>query len=200
MAKVLPVIVAPHKLLAQTCAPLKGVDAGVRTTLDNMLATLYAADGAAIAAPQVGILERVVVMDLGEAKPDGKRDYQVKKPEFLINPEIVWRSDETKPYQEGCLSIPGIYAEVQRPAQVRVRYLDREGELREVAWDGLHAVVIQHEIDHLDGVLFTKHLSRLQRGRMEKKYQKSLPEWLEHARYDVMREGQGLVPANPAEM
>ncbi|HEX2859341.1 MAG TPA: peptide deformylase [Alphaproteobacteria bacterium] len=195
MSKILPVIVAPHKLLLQTSAPVKAVDDSIRATLDDMLDTLYAADGVGLAAPQVGILQRLVMVDLGTERPDGKRDYSKPKPQAFINPEITWKSTELRYHQEGCLSIPGIYADVERADRVKVKWLDRDGAPHEAEFDGLRATVLQHEIDHLDGVLFLKRLSRLQRERMEKKYSKLLPDFLDHAKYAVSVEGRGVIDA-----
>jgi peptide deformylase len=195
MSKILPVIVAPHQLLLQKSDPVKTVDAAVRATLDNMLATLYAADGVGLAAPQIGILERLVVMDLGTERADGKRDYSKPNPQVLVNPEIVGRSKEMRVHQEGCLSIPNIYTDVERPDRVTLKWLDKEGAPQQQEFDGLHATVIQHEVDHLDGILFLKRLSRLQRERMEKKYAKFLPDFIEHPKYAISVQGQGVIAA-----
>jgi peptide deformylase len=161
---VLPVItVAEPKelaLLKSPAEPVAAVDDELRRFMDDMLATMYDAHGIGLAANQVGVLKRVVVMDLkagdSEAEP---------APRFYVNPEIVWKSEETAPYEEGCLSIPGVYDEVVRPSKVRVRYLDYQGQPQEEEAEGLFAVCIQHEIDHLNGVLFIDYLSRLKRER-----------------------------------
>jgi peptide deformylase len=195
MSKILPVIVAPHQLLLQKSEPVKAVSDAVRATLDNMLATLYAADGVGLAAPQVGILERLVVMDLGTERADGKRDYSKPRPQLLVNPEIVGHGKGKRIHQEGCLSIPNIYADVERADSVTVKWLDKEGKPQQEEFSGLHATVIQHEIDHLDGILFLKRLSRLQRERMEKKYSKFLPEFVEHPKYAISVQGQGVIAA-----
>jgi peptide deformylase len=126
---------------------------------------MYAAPGIGLAAVQIGVPKRVIVMDLS-----GQSDE--KQPRYFVNPEILWSSDETAPYEEGCLSIPEYYDEVQRPSKVRIRYLDYNGEQIEEEADGLYAVCIQHEMDHLQGVLFIDHLSRLKREQAVKKVKK----------------------------
>jgi len=144
-------------VLKQVSQPVERVDDELRALMDDMLETMYAAPGIGLAAAQVGVLKRVIVMDLQENDE--------KNPRFFVNPEIVWRSDETAPYEEGCLSVPEIYDEVERPARVRLTYLNYAGEQVEEEADGLYAVCIQHEMDHLEGVLFIDHLSRLKRDR-----------------------------------
>jgi peptide deformylase len=131
-----------------------------------MLETMYAAPGLGLAAPQIGVLKRIVVVDVSK-DPDNP------KPMQLVNPEIVWASDELTDYEEGCLSLPDHYAPVTRPARVRVRYLDRTGEAQEIEADGLLAVCLQHEMDHLEGVLFVDHISKLKRNVILRKLQKS---------------------------
>ena len=138
--------------------PVAAVDDELRALMDDMLETMYAAPGIGLAAIQVGVPKRVVVMDLS-------RDEAPKQPRFFVNPKVVWASEETLPYEEGCLSVPEIYDEVERPAKVRLRYLNYQGEAIEEEAEGLFAVCIQHEIDHLNGVLFIDHLSRLKRDR-----------------------------------
>jgi len=144
-------------VLKQVSQPVERVDDELRALMDDMLETMYAAPGIGLAAAQVGVLKRVIVMDLQENDE--------KNPRFFVNPEIVWRSDETAPYEEGCLSVPEIYDEVERPARVRLTYLNYAGNRVEEEADGLYAVCIQHEMDHLEGVLFIDHLSRLKRDR-----------------------------------
>ena len=144
--------------LKQVSAPAPRVDDDLRALLDDMLETMYAAPGIGLAAIQVGEPVRAIVMDIS-------RDDEDKAPRFFVNPQITWRSEETVPYEEGCLSVPDIYDEVERPAKVTLRYLGYDGaEVVEEA-EGLFAVCIQHEMDHLDGVLFVDHLSRLKRDR-----------------------------------
>jgi len=145
------------------------VDDDLRTLMDDMLETMYAAPGIGLAAIQVGAPVRVIVMDLA-------RGEEPKAPRFFVNPQILWASEEVLPYEEGCLSVPEIYDEVERPAKVRVRYLDYDGQAVEEEAEGLFAVCIQHEIDHLDGVLFVDHLSRLKRDRAISKVRKAQAE------------------------
>jgi peptide deformylase len=151
--------------LKKTSAPVAKVDDGLRTLMDDMLETMYAAPGIGLAAIQVGEPVRVIVMDL--SRGEGTRE-----PRYFVNPEIVWASDETVPYEEGCLSVPEIYDEVERSAKVRVRYLGYDGKRVEEDAEGMYAVCIQHEIDHLNGVLFIDHLSRLKRERAVAKVKK----------------------------
>ncbi len=145
--------------------PVDGVDDGLRALMDDMLETMYAAPGIGLAAVQVGEPKRVIVMDLA-------REGEPPAPKYYVNPEIVWASEETAPYEEGCLSVPEVYDEVQRPAQVKLKYLDYQGQPVEEDCDGLFAVCIQHEMDHLEGVLFIDHLSRLKRERAVAKVKK----------------------------
>ena len=152
----LSIIKAPDPRLKAVAAPVTAFDDDLRRLLDDMLETMYAAPGIGLAAPQVGVPKRAAVIDLGE--PEARR------PLFLINPEIRWRSDELVTAEEGCLSLPDQFAEVVRPAAVEVAYADRGGEPREIRAEGLLARCLQHEIDHLDGVLFVDHLSALKRG------------------------------------
>jgi peptide deformylase len=159
------ILILPDPVLRKVAAPVETVDDRIRALADDMLETMYAAPGVGLAAPQVGVLERVVVCDCaGEGEE--------RQPMALVNPEIRWTSEERKVHEEGCLSIPDYTEDVTRPARVRVGYLDLAGEPREVEADGLLAVCLQHEIDHLDGVLFIDHLSRLKRERVTKKFAK----------------------------
>ncbi len=151
----LEILEAPDRRLTMVCAPIERIDAELLGLLDAMLETMYAAPGIGLAAPQVGVLKRAFVLDLGE---DGER-----APRFVINPELVWCSESMTVAEEGCLSLPKQFGEVTRPDQVRVRYLDRAGETREIDAEGLLARCLQHEIDHLNGVLFVDHLSALKR-------------------------------------
>lgn len=159
------ILVVPNPVLKQVSKPVDKVDDELRALMDDMLETMYAAPGIGLAAIQVGVPKRVIVMDL--ARPD-----EPKQPRYFVNPEILWASEETAPYEEGCLSIPEYYDEVERPARVKLRYLDYNGaEVVEDA-EGLFAVCIQHEMDHLEGVLFIDHLSRLKREQAIKKVKK----------------------------
>ncbi|MDB5482118.1 MAG: peptide deformylase [Caulobacteraceae bacterium] len=153
-------------VLKQKSAPVAEVDDAVRVLMDDMLETMYAAPGIGLAAIQVGVPKRVIVMDL--APKD-----EPPAPRYFVNPEILWASEETKPWEEGCLSVPDIYDDVERPAHVRLRYLDYHGKLIEEDADDLYAVCIQHEMDHLNGVLFIDHLSRLKRDRAVKQVKKA---------------------------
>lgn len=168
MAK-LPILVLPDPVLRKVAAPVAVVDDRVRALAEDMLETMYDAPGVGLAAPQVGVLERLVVCDCaGEGEEPA--------PMALVNPAVTWRSDERKVHQEGCLSIPDYLEDVERPGRVRVAYTDLEGDRREVEADGLLAVCLQHEIDHLDGVLFIDYLSRLKRERVTKRFQKQARE------------------------
>jgi peptide deformylase len=160
------ILIIPDKRLRQVSEPVKKIDAGIRKLAEDMLETMYDAPGIGLAAIQVGAPKRVVTMDL--AKKD-----EPKNPQVFINPEILWSSEEMATYEEGCLSIPEYYGDVERPAQVTVKYLDLEGEPRELKASGLLATCLQHEIDHLNGVLFIDHLSKLKRDRVLKKFAKA---------------------------
>jgi peptide deformylase len=159
------ILTVPHPLLKQVSEPVERVDDALRALMDDMLETMYVAPGIGLAAVQVGVPKRVIVMDLaGKDEP--------KQPRYFVNPEIIWASEETAPYEEGCLSVPEIYDEVERPAQVKIRYMNYAGETVEEDAEGLFAVCIQHEMDHLEGVLFIDHLSRLKREQAIKKVKK----------------------------
>jgi len=159
------ILVIPDKQLRLVSRKVERVDDGIRQLVADMFETMYDAPGIGLAAIQIGEPVRVVTMDL--AKKDEEKD-----PRVFINPEIVWSSEEKSVHEEGCLSIPEYYEEVERPAQVKVRYLDLEGKEHEEEADGLFATCIQHEIDHLNGVLFIDHLSKLKRDRVVKKFTK----------------------------
>ena len=163
---ILPIIIAPDPRLNQPCEPVETVDDNVRRLMDDMLSTMYDAPGLGLAAPQVGVLKRIIVVDVSK-DPDNPTPMQ------LVNPEIVWASDELFDYEEGCLSLPDHYAPVTRPARVRVRYLDRTGTQCEIEADRLLAVCLQHEMDHLEGVLFVDHISKLKRNVILRKLQKT---------------------------
>src|SRR5215813_10056747 len=159
------ILILPDKRLRQVSDPVKKIDAGLRKLIEDMFETMYEAPGIGLAAIQVGTPKRIITMDLAKKE-------EPRKPQVFINPEILWTSPEKATYEEGCLSIPEFYGEVERPAQVKVKYLDIEGETREVEANGLLATVLQHEIDHLNGVLFIDHLSKLKRDRVIKKFAK----------------------------
>ncbi len=166
-AMIRPVLIHPDPRLKKVCAPVAGVDAAVRALMADLLQTMYDAPGIGLAAPQVGVLSQVIVIDCntGEDEPPD--------PVCLANPEITWASEELREHEEGCLSIPDVYAMITRPDAVRVRYLDREGAEVEREFHGVQATCIQHEIDHLNGVLFIDHISRLKRDRVVKKFAKA---------------------------
>jgi peptide deformylase len=159
------IITLPDPKLRLISKPIERVDAELNRLIDDMLETMYEAPGVGLAAIQLAEPIRLLVADA--APKDGPRE-----PLALINPEILWSSDERRVYEEGCLSIPDYYEEVERPASVRVRYLDREGKAQEQLAEGLLATVLQHEIDHLNGVLFIDYLSKLKRDRVVKKFVK----------------------------
>jgi peptide deformylase len=162
----LPILTAPDPALKKISAPVKQVDASVRRLMDDMLETMYHAPGIGLAAPQVGVLKRVIVLDLA-------REGEEPQPLRIANPEVVWVSDDDATYNEGCLSVPEHYADVVRPAACRVKYLDHENKPREIAAEGLLATCLQHEIDHLDGVLFIDHLTSLKRNIILRKLLKA---------------------------
>ena len=151
-----PIIILPDPILRETSTPVARVDDDARALIADMFETMYEAPGIGLAAVQVGITKRIVTIDLA-------REGEDKKPMVFVNPEIVWSSDELSVYEEGCLSIPQYYEEVERPEKVRVRYQDEKGEAHELEADGLLATCLQHEIDHLHGRLFTDRLSLLKR-------------------------------------
>jgi peptide deformylase len=156
MAK-LTILIAPDPRLKAKARDVAKVDAEVRRLADDMLETMYAAKGIGLAAVQVGVPLRIIVMDLDQK--DGKND-----PRVFVNPKILWASKETASFEEGCLSVPDIWEEVARPARIRAEYLDRDGARQELEADGILADCLQHEMDHLDGVLFIDRLSRLKRS------------------------------------
>ncbi len=156
------IIIEPDKILRMKSEPIEKVDNELKTLMDDMLETMYAAPGIGLAAVQVGILKRLIVIDVS-------RDDKNKSPLFIINPEITFRSKKTSVYEEGCLSLPGHYAEIERPAECHVNYRDYNGKKKNLKTHGLLATCIQHEIDHLDGVLFIDYLSKLKKDMILKK-------------------------------
>jgi peptide deformylase len=182
-----PLIILPDPLLRMVSKPIERVDSGLLKFADDMLDTMYDAPGIGLAAIQIGVPKRVVTLDVakraaseqeqdeGAEDADGaqeKRDAQPRSPMAFINPQITWSSEERSVYEEGCLSIPEYYEEVERPAAVKVSYTDLDGKRQEIEADGLLATCLQHEIDHLNGVLFIDHLSRLKRERVTKRFAK----------------------------
>lgn len=171
---ILPILTIPDQVLKTRAEPVMEVDDAVRALLEDMLETMYEAPGIGLAAPQIGVSRRLVVLDVAERDAeDEDAPPPEPRPMRLVNPEIVWASDAMSTYEEGCLSIPDYFADVERPAAVRVRYLDETGAPCEIEADGLLATCLQHEIDHLDGVLFIDHISRLKRDRVTKKFVKA---------------------------
>jgi peptide deformylase len=160
------ILTVPHPVLKQVSQPVDKVDDALRALMDDMLETMYEAPGIGLAAVQIGVAKRIIVMDLA-------RQDEEPQPRYFVNPEIVWRSEETQLCEEGCLSIPDVYDEVERPTKVKLRYLNYQGEQIEEDAEGMYAVCIQHEMDHLEGILFIDHLSRLKRDRAVQKVKKA---------------------------
>ena len=156
------IIIEPDPILRKKSDPLEKVDDEIRSLLDDMLETMYNAPGIGLAAVQVGILKRLIVIDI--SKEDKK-----KEPIFLINPKIIFKSSNTSTHEEGCLSLPGHFAEIERPAECHINYIDYDGKSKELQASGLLATCIQHEIDHLDGILFIDYLSKLKKDMIIKK-------------------------------
>ena len=161
-----PIITAPDPRLKVVSEPVESVDDEIRALIDDMFETMYDAPGIGLAAIQIGVSKRIVVMDIADAESP-------PEPRCFINPEVVWTSEDVTTYEEGCLSVPDYYAEVDRPAQARVKFLDRDGKAQEIEADGLLATCIQHEIDHLNGVLFVDHISSVRRSIILRKLTKA---------------------------
>jgi peptide deformylase len=162
----LPIVIAPNAVLKAKAKPVETIDDGTRRLLDDMLETMYDAPGIGLSANQVGVLRRLVVLDVARAD---EKPHPIK----MVNPEILWRSEELSTYNEGCLSLPEQYADVSRPAQIKFRYLDENGHRHEMQAGGLLATCVQHEVDHLDGVLFVDYLSALKRNMILRKLSKA---------------------------
>jgi peptide deformylase len=160
------ILIIPDKRLRAKSEPVKTVDKSLRALIDDMFETMYAAPGIGLAAIQIGVSKRVVTMDL--AKKD-----EPKQPQVFINPEVVWTSEEKATYEEGCLSIPEYYEEVERPKSVKVKFLDLDLKPQEIEADGLLSTCLQHEIDHINGVLFIDHISKLKRDMVVKRFKKA---------------------------
>jgi peptide deformylase len=160
------ILIAPDPRLKLKAKPVERVDDDVRRLMDDLLETMYAAPGIGLAAPQIGVGQRVLVVDIA-------RDDEERHPLCMANPQLLWVSDEDSTYDEGCLSVPEQYAEVVRPARIRVRFVDHQNEVREIEAQGLLATVIQHEMDHLDGILFIDHLTNLKRNMILRKLAKN---------------------------
>ena len=160
-----PIVIAPDRRLRSKCAPVEQVDDEVRRLIDDMLETMYDAPGIGLAAPQVGVIERIIVVDVA-------REGEPPSPIQMANPEIVWSSDETVVMNEGCLSLPDIYVDVERPERVAVRWVDRDNAVRDLEADELLARCLQHEIDHLNGVIHVDYLSSIKRNMILRKLEK----------------------------
>ena len=168
-----PIFETPDPVLRQISKPVETFDADLKTLISDMFETMYHAPGIGLAAVQVGVPIRLLVMDLQEPEdPEDPESKPIREPRVFINPEILWASETTVPYTEGCLSVPDQYAEVLRPDRIRAKWQDEEGETHEAELDGLLAVCLQHEMDHLEGILFIDHLSRLKREMVLKKLAK----------------------------
>ena len=163
------ILIEPDPILRKKCEPLEKVNVNTKKLLDDMLETMYAAPGIGLAAVQIGILKRIVVIDISKSE-------EKKSPLFLINPQIVNQSKKTSIYEEGCLSLPGQFAEIERPAECTLKYIDYNGKEKELKADGLLATCIQHEVDHLDGILFIDYLSKLKKDMIIKKLVKQKKE------------------------
>ena len=161
-----PILIAPDPRLKAVSTPVEKVDAEIRKLAEDMADSMYAAEGIGLAAVQIGVAKRVIVMDLDQK--DGKKDWRV-----FINPKITWASEEMATFEEGCLSVPEIWDDVERPARIKAEYLDLDGKKVEIEADGMLATCLQHEMDHLEGVLFIDHFSRLKRSMALKKLTKA---------------------------
>ena len=160
------ILIEPDPILRKKCSPLEKVDDQTRKLMKDMLETMYKAPGIGLAAIQIGILKRIVVIDIS-------KDEEKKSPLFLVNPEIIFRSKNTSVYEEGCLSLPGQFAEISRPDKCKIKFLDYSGEEKILETEGLLATCIQHEMDHLEGILFIDYLSKLKKSMIIKKLSKS---------------------------
>ena len=156
------IIIEPDTILRKTSEALEKVDNELRELMDDMLETMYAAPGIGLAAVQIGVLKRLIVIDISKEK-------EKKNPLFLINPEIIFKSKNTSVYEEGCLSLPGYFAEIERPAECKIKYIGYDGKKKEMTASGLLASCIQHEVDHLNGILFIDYLSKLKKDMIIKK-------------------------------
>jgi peptide deformylase len=167
-----PLVILPDAQLRLVSKPVEAVTPAIRTLVEDMFETMYDAPGIGLAAIQIGEPVRVVTIDLSKPAPEGEPPVP-KEPQVFINPEVTWVSSDMDSYEEGCLSIPEYYEEVERPARVKVRFMSLDGKEQEIEAEGLLATCLQHEIDHLNGVLFIDHLSRLKRERVTKKFAKA---------------------------
>ena len=173
------ILTEPNKILREKSLRVENVDKDIQLLMDDMLETLYAAPGIGLAAIQVGVAKRVIVMDISRDKDKDKDKEPKKNPMYFVNPEIVWKSEDKFTYEEGCLSVPNQFAEIDRPKQCHVKHLDYNGHPQELKADGLLATCIQHEIDHLEGILFIDYLSKLKKEMIIKKLSKQTKESVE---------------------
>ena len=184
---VLPILIIPDTRLRAPCAPVVAVDNELRALTDDMLETMYKAPGIGLAAPQIGVMKRVVVIDVAKRQDEGA----TPEPMVFFNPVVTWSSEERSTYEEGCLSIPDYFEEVERPAVVHVSFLDRDGKPRSIEAEGILATCLQHEIDHLNGVLFIDYISRLKRSRIVRKFEKAARSETEEAEAAARRSSRG---------
>ena len=166
---ILKILTEPNKILRQKSIKVENVDKDIQKLMDDMVETLYAAPGIGLAAIQIGVAKRIIVIDISR---DKDKDKEPKNLIYFVNPEIVWKSEDTFTYEEGCLSVPNQFAEIDRPKQCHVRYLDYNGHSQELKAEGLMATCVQHEIDHLEGILFIDYLSKLKKSMIVKKLSK----------------------------
>jgi peptide deformylase len=169
------ILTEPNKILREKSLRVENVDKNIQQLMDDMLETLYAAPGIGLAAIQVGVAKRVIVMDVSRDKDKEPK----KNPMYFVNPEIIWKSEDKFTYEEGCLSVPNQFAEIDRPKQCHVKYLDYHGHHQELKTEGLLATCIQHEMDHLEGILFIDYLSKLKKEIIIKKLSKQKKENVE---------------------
>ena len=166
------ILTEPNKILRQISSRVENVDKDIQKLMDDLLETLYAAPGIGLAAIQIGVPKRVIVIDLS-------RDEDKKNPMYFVNPEIIWKSEDQSIYEEGCLSVPNQFAEINRPKTCHIKYLDYNGNQQETKVEGLLATCIQHEIDHLEGILFIDYLSKLKKSMIIKKLSKQKKETID---------------------
>ena len=173
------ILTEPNKILREKSLRVENVDKDIQKLMDDMLETLYAAPGIGLAAIQVGVAKRVIVMDISRNRDKDKDKEPKKNPMYFVNPEIIWKSEDKFTYEEGCLSVPNQFAEIDRPKQCHVKHLDYNGQPQELKADGLLSTCIQHEIDHLEGILFIDYLSKLKKEMIIKKLSKQTKESVE---------------------
>ena len=173
------ILTEPNKILREKSLRVENVDKDIQQLMNDMLETLYAAPGIGLAAIQVGVAKRVIVMDISRDRDRDKDKEPKKNPMYFVNPEITWKSEDKFTYEEGCLSVPNQFAEIDRPKQCHVRHLDYNGQPQELKADGLLSTCIQHEIDHLEGILFIDYLSKLKKEMIIKKLSKQTKESVE---------------------